>query len=672
MYHNQWTTCNAIVVDEFTNQVNTAAEVEITSQSPIEFRNTKLVNGRMRFSMKASNAGNWATINFTINKHFVLTKDVYIDYNPPSSVLSEITTRQSSESHHSLKDKFTLQVSIIDVFGDPALRNSAENNCVLSAILLESEDHDSEEEIEKCICPGYHLQFDLSARRIELWSEKVQVFLNGKEIASAQKFEVPHEEKEDLLEWRSEALEDDDYESIPDFLVFDNQSRVFIPVPAADLDKRKFVPYDDERCQIQALPRGGYKLVCKDTAKHVILGADCAHINNIKRVLELNEHLEIEENPTQISIIFNQSNVSLNDLRTCKDAVRHLLRGSYYRDKASEAARARMEWKGRMEELDEISLEMFGRVKAIASVSFCKFFKDRFGDLMNKYNRKACEELFSFFNYNRDGSEVDLHGLHVADEERMELLRLTLLREDLSDKDIEDTIRVCRLKPKSKSTKKDLMAGRLSEHEVDEYIESGEVHRTNGKLKALRDDLLRRCKRSKEVDEIIKKWRAESDEAIRKLKETLEKFDLEEAVENNSPWIEIIVGAGHHSRKKEKQNIRPKVEKFLKERGNKSTPVNKGSLVVTFIEYSGSEPCFGEYYCVQCDRCWKSSKSYIGKYQKCSRCLFKCWPVKQREKERTLNYRREGKEERRKSKPHQSDLCQRCQELGYPCNEEDF
>lgn len=305
-------------------------------------------------------------------------------------------------------------------------------------------------------------------------------------------------------------------------------------------------------------------------------------------------------------------------------------------------------------------------------MSFCKFFKDRFGDLMNKYNREACEELFSFFNYNRDDSEVDLHGLHVADEERMELLRLTLLRKDLSDKDIEDTISECRLKPKSKSTQKNLMAGRLSEHEVDEFIESGEVHRNNGKLEALRDELLRRCERSKEVDEIIKEWRAESDEAIRKLKETLEKFDLEEAVENNSPWIEIIVGAGHHSRKKEKQNIRPKVEKFLKERGNKSTPVNKGSLVVTFIEYSGSEPCFGEYYCVQCDRCWKSSKSYIGKYQKCSRCLFKCWPVKQREKERTLNYRREGKEERRKSKPHQSDLCQRCQELGYPCNEEDF
>ena len=46
------------------------------------------------------------------------------------------------------------------------------------------------------------------------------------------------------------------------------------------------------------------------------------------------------------------------------------------------------------------------------------------------------------------------------------------------------------------------------------------------------------------------------------LKEKMDKFNLNNAIKNNKPWLEIIVGAGRHSKKNE-QNIRPKVEKLL-------------------------------------------------------------------------------------------------------------
>ena len=60
-----------------------------------------------------------------------------------------------------------------------------------------------------------------------------------------------------------------------------------------------------------------------------------------------------------------------------------------------------------------------------------------------------------------------------------------------------------------------------------------------------------------DVDAIIRRCRLESDEAIRKLKEKLDKFNLEKSIKNNTPWLEIIVGAGHHSRKNEQKNFRP-------------------------------------------------------------------------------------------------------------------
>ena len=104
----------------------------------------------------------------------------------------------------------------------------------------------------------------------------------------------------------------------------------------------------------------------------------------------------------------------------------------------------------------------------------------------------------------------------------------------------------------------------------------------------------------------------------RKLRERLDNYDVKKAKEDGEPWLEIIVGSGHHS--KVRQQIRPKVEDFLKKREIEFSPVNKGALVVTFQEYSGSQPCFGEYYCTNCDHGWKSVRSWVEKWQACYKC----------------------------------------------------
>ena len=344
-----------------------------------------------------------------------------------------------------------------------------------------------------------------------------------------------------------------------------------------------------------------------------------------------------------------------------------------------------MEWKNRLIGVSEV----LWLDKKTLSFVFCKYFKDFFGDLMNKYNREACNELFKFFNFQRDESEVDLHGLLVADEKKLESLRLSLLVGSLRQEQIEKILEICEINSEQgrdrQTFRKKFREGEVPENLVKRFVGGGRKgamddkscdeseHECSDKDCNLRsserseyfhndtESSIHCNERNENVDAIIRRCSLESDEAIRKLEKTLEK-----AIKNNAPWLEIIVGAGHHSKIKSEQNIRPKVEKFLKERNRKFAPVNKGSLVVAFKPYSGPEPCFGEYYCEKCDHCWKSGKSYVEKYQKCDRCKTICRPVKQREKEKATNYHRDSAGS---VKHHQSSLCQKCQELRRPCNE---
>ena len=158
----------------------------------------------------------------------------------------------------------------------------------------------------------------------------------------------------------------------------------------------------------------------------------------------------------------------------------------------------------------------------------------------------------------------------------------------------------------------------------------------------------------------------------RKLQERLSQYNLNQAREEKEPWLEIIVGSGHHS--KNQQRIRPKVEEHLRGRQLNFSPVNKGALVVTFQKYAGPEPCFGEYYCTKCDNRWRNSQSWIDKWQACYVChknrklLVECYPLKQRASKKQRRHNPKFVPRNPRYVPnHVQELCQKCQELGRVC-----
>ena len=676
IYHNQWTECTAQILNvdnEFDKKT-----VNVSSNSPhLDFRDTNIRKGRLSFRMKCRATGNISILIKIDN--FTFTEDVYVTFNPCSNSLSDMTI----EKINAEQDEFVFRVFIFDVFGEPVPSNTTANHQLdASYQSIETKVLSKVEQIDQGqVC------YDITVRGDRPWSRDLAVLLNGEQVSHVREFEFTDEECESIHD-----IEDEDYKWIKQFFN-EGGCGITIPLTTGD-DDGKFVAYDENDCQLQSQNAKNHKLVCKNVRKYNVLGEDFAHIDNIKRVLRLKDRVEVQQ--TEGCAVIDLRNIKSHLHPICKEVVQHLLRGLYYRRKASEAARVRIEWKNRLISIGEV----LWLHKEKPSFVFCKYFKDFFGDLMNKYNCEACNELFKFFNFQRDESEVDLHGLLVADERKLESLRLNLLVGFLRREQIEKILKICEINSEQgrerQTFRKKFRKGEVPEyvvkrfvgggckgamdeksfnemeHEYDDHEDDGsEYYHGNGSGNYDLESS-RRSDNRYDVDAIIRRCRLESDEAIRKLKEKLDKFNLEKSIKNNTPWLEIIVGAGHHSRKN-KQSIRPKVEKLLKERNLKFAPVNKGSLVVTFKSYSGPEPCFGEYYCEKCDHSWKSGKSYVEKYQKCVRCKTNCWPVKQREKGGFVNYHRDGAESvKRQSKPHQSTLCQKCQELGHPCNEDNY
>ena len=622
IYLDEWTHCTAIIFDKSSHRLSPTHTVQLSSDSRVEFRDCKLQNGCLQFSMKALNVKT-ITIFFNIDKYPVsctLSKKINVRYNPSSIVNAEMTIKSIKESCGF--NECVFQVSIFDVWG------ALVSPCKLEVLSL-----GQDEVIQKKRLPpeAGHISFEITVRGNQPWSRDLVVMLNGQPVPNAEKIEV----FDKLRELCCRAIQKGDLESIPDFIEFYG-SRIFIPLSVGN-DDGKFLPYNEDNCEL--LP-GACQLVCKNTKRCEILGSGSAHINNIARILKLKQSLNVHENQRDNTVIIDLSNAHSNRFHICKKVVQHLLRGLYYRTKASQAASVRMEWKNRIAALGK-------HPWSSQSARVCKFLRDHFGYLMNCYNREASDELFQFFNFNRDVSEIDLHGLYVADEKKLEMLRFDLLRGLGNGERMSKTIEESKLRSFNGRSKQalinDLVRGKFPADEVEDLVKCcRDSGLSQKKLKVLEQDLANRSERCEEVNGIIKKFRAEGDEAIRKLKKTLETFNLNEAIKNNTPWLEIIVGAGHHSRIKNEQNIRPKVEKLLKERNLKFAAVNKGSLVVTFQFYSGPEPCFGEYYCEKCDRCWKSNNSYVGKYQNCTHCNDICWPVKQRKRAKVVNYHRGG------------------------------
>lgn len=245
----------------------------------------------------------------------------------------------------------------------------------------------------------------------------------------------------------------------------------------------------------------------------------------------------------------------------------------------------------------------------------CSNIKEKYGKLMDECNRKACDAIFSFYNEGRHQSEIDLHELYVGDDKKLQDYRSQLL-------------------------------GKNSETEVTQ---------------------------------IIDQTREENDEAIRKLRERLETLDREPSNNDGKPWLEVIVGAGHHSRDN-RQKIRPKVETFLREREGLPAfqELNKGALLITFQEYSGKEPCFGYYYCKKCQKSWCSANSWVNRYQCCYWCYKKSGPTKMEKCFPMKQERRRSGPDRTGHRPffgaipshkEMQNLCQKCSELGHYCGD---
>ena len=235
--------------------------------------------------------------------------------------------------------------------------------------------------------------------------------------------------------------------------------------------------------------------------------------------------------------------------------------------------------------------------------SFCKHIKTKYADLMQQYNDEASKEIFAFFNEERGLNHVDLHGLLVVNEETLARDKEQLLKDNPEE----------------------------------------------------------------EVITIINKRRNQGDEAVRKLKGKIDEFmeKMEKAQSEKKTWLEVIVGAGHHSMAG-RQKIRPKVETFLQEEyPGKISVVNKGALVVTFEEYPNGRRCFGHYYCQTCKNSWRSGKSFKNKWQGCFKChrkrkgIKECLPVMQQPLQKSELRGGAGGTFR-----HIKQLCQVCKEGG--------
>ena len=382
IYPDEWTACTAIIVDESSHRLSPQHTLELSSDSHVEFRGCKLQNGCLQFSMKARNAGT-ITIFFNIKDSFTLSKKICVRYAACSTVQAEMIIKRINESSSGY-NKCVFQVSVVDVWG------ASHQSCTLE--ILSSGENEVIQK-KRMHSEAGHIDFEITVRGKEPWSRDFVVIFNdnGWPVPHAKKIEV----FDKLREICCRALKDGDYEFIPDFIEFYG-SRIFIPLTIGD-DDGKYLSYNEDNCEL--LP-GATLILCKNTKKDEVLGSGFAHLNNISRVLELKDLLDIQEIQAENIVIIGLSNVHSNRHHICKEVVQHLLRGLYYRKKASEAAAIRMEWKNRVATLGRL-------LGASPSMRVCRNFRDHFGNLMNRYNREACDELFTFFNFHRDVSEVD-------------------------------------------------------------------------------------------------------------------------------------------------------------------------------------------------------------------------------------------------------------------------
>ena len=264
-----------------------------------------------------------------------------------------------------------------------------------------------------------------------------------------------------------------------------------------------------------------FGIKCEGFKKRHVKGPDNSHIDKINRVFSIIEGEKIlnstDISETNESIEISFSGLSSTEIETAKEIrklILTILRGQHFRSQAWQFDEKRSKWQKRA----ETAYDNEEHEKA----SFSREIKEKYQALMCQAHEKACELIFYFHNYKRNQSEIDLHGLLVANEKSVEDYRQQL-QQDRRYRD-------------------------------DEAL----------------------------IDKLIKKKRDSDNEAIKKLQERLDEFDLEKAREQHSTWLEIIVGAGHHS-KGNRQKIKPAVEEFLKTKKQDYRVADKGNFLYSTV-----------------------------------------------------------------------------------------
>jgi hypothetical protein len=234
----------------------------------------------------------------------------------------------------------------------------------------------------------------------------------------------------------------------PRFWCFVNGKKIEQPLILPTF--KGFEKYDDDgNCVVRYRSHSFVKIVSCGVKRNDIIGSDYAHLNNIKRVCELQDDPKVEtcqvDEAIRADVICTVIELPLQEIeykgrrriecpleeiakriQKCRSILLHLVRATCYREEAFKSDEAREDWKER-------ASENYNRIEEGENIDkdlphFCSQIKEKYARLMGTYHYAACHEFFQFFNAKRDQSEIDLHGLLVVEETKLRDYERQLLR----------------------------------------------------------------------------------------------------------------------------------------------------------------------------------------------------------------------------------------------------
>ena len=194
---------------------------------------------------------------------------------------------------------------------------------------------------------------------------------------------------------------------------------------------KEFERYDDNKCQLYHTDT--FYFHCYGAKQKDIKGAEYCNLINIKRVCDLSSKLNVEdfEDFTRVELPLEEivyethgnqkrkcsSEEITSKLRKFRNILLRLLRAIYYRQEAFKLDDDREMWK-------DMASENYRKIEEGENIDrniprFCSEIKEKYAALMRRYHDAACDEIFQFYNTDRDQSEIDLHGLLVVDEKKL-------------------------------------------------------------------------------------------------------------------------------------------------------------------------------------------------------------------------------------------------------------